>query len=69
MAKLSQREAGNMFIFFGVLGVIAWIVTLFSDQSFNDTLYLIGGSIAAILLGYGSVKAADKAEKDRWKNL
>tara|TARA_B100001093_G_C26340661_1_gene805912 strand:- start:421 stop:630 length:210 start_codon:yes stop_codon:yes gene_type:complete len=69
MAQMPLKDAGNLFIFLGIFGLIFGIVLLFTQEFFKENLYIIGGSIAAILLGYGSIRAVNKAEEDRWKNL
>jgi hypothetical protein len=69
MAQMPLKDAGNLFILVGILGLFVGILMLFTQEFFKEILYIIGGSIAAILLGYGSIRAVNKAEEDRWKNL
>ena len=56
MAQMPLKDAGNLFILVGILGLFVGILMLFTQEFIKEILYIIGGSIAAILLGYGATK-------------
>ena len=52
MGQIPLKDAGCLFFVLGIFGVIFGLFMMFTQGFFKEILYIIGGSLAAIILGY-----------------
>tara|TARA_B100000035_G_scaffold259559_1_gene230228 strand:- start:2073 stop:2249 length:177 start_codon:yes stop_codon:yes gene_type:complete len=52
MGQIPLKDAGCLFFVLGLFGVIFGVFMMFTQGFFKEILYITGGSLAAIVLGY-----------------